>query len=106
MMIIDELVDKYWAARFMHKYFNAAFQNIENAARSQSAGNGELSRVQMPRTGALGVQGMMNRQFQGVGQPFTPPSDSTVMSTTFSPDMMMNDLGFIFEAADLFKIIE
>jgi hypothetical protein len=105
IMVIDELVEKYWAARFVAKYFKAAFKKIESAARGQASR--DASRTPMSRTAPLGVQDMMNRSAQGIGQPYTPPpSDSTLINSTFSPDVMLNDLGFIFEAADLFNMLE
>lgn len=103
-MVIDELMDKYWAARFVHRYFNSAFEKMKSAARRQPEGEG--SRLPTPEIGSSSIQALTNRQEQGVGQSFISPSDSTIYNFTFSPDMMLNDLDFNFEAADLFNILE
>ena len=103
-MIMEELVDKYWAARFMHKYFKAAFEKIESVTRGHP--NADGSRAPVTKNGVSSSAHPVMARGDLSSQAFTPLSDSTVLDPNFSPDTMLNDLGFIFEAADLFNMLE
>ena len=99
-MIIQELADKYWAARFILTYFKAAFDKIESAAVASSDLTTPVFQPTVRGTLPVGY-GIQTPNGPSRIPPVTPPADFALFMDGSSPSTMFYDFNAIFETSDL-----